>query len=235
MTKIAICDDIEEVSLRMRKTLLAHTFSTNIEVDYFVSGTDLYNGFIKKRYDIVLLDIELSDKKDENGMLISNMIKDIRSDVIIIFFTGQIGYELELLNFEPFRFLRKPIDDNELIIAVDAAIKRLDHWEDKYFGFKYKGIKININIKEIMFLVSQSPYVIVKCVDEQTKFRGKIDDIEQELGEISKDFVRISKSYLVNKVFIKEYTTKGVVLNDGEKLPVSRKYKKQFTEKIEIK
>lgn len=235
MTKIAICDNLEEVSLRMKKVLLMHTFAANIEVDYFVSGMDLYCGFIKKRYDIVLLEIELSNKKDENGMSISNMIKDICPDVIIIFFTGQIGYELELLNFEPFRFLRKPIEDNELIVAVNAAIKRLNCWEDKYFAFKYKGIKINISIKEIMFLVSQSPYVIVKCIDDQTKFRAKIDDVEQEIGEISSDFVRISKSYLVNKRFIKGYTTKEITLSDGEKLPVSRKYKKQFIEKLENK
>lgn len=165
-------------------------------------------------------------------MYISNKIKDLYSDVIIIFFTGQVGYETELLNFEPFRFLSKPIKESDLVAAVDDAIKRLSGWEDKYFTFTINGISFRINLKEIVYFVSQSPYINIKCIDDQIKLRGKMDSIERKLGKISNEFVRTSKSYLVNTAFIKSYTSKEIILSDGEKISLTRKYTKQFIKKM---
>ncbi len=228
MIRVAICDDIEDVCLSLEDILKKHTFSTNIQVDYFCSGIELFNSFIKKQYDLILLDIELSDA--ENGMLISNKIKDVYPNVIIIFFTGKSGYERELLNFEPFRFLSKPIKEKDLILAVEAAIKRLEGWEEKYFIFKINNVGYKANLKEIIYFVSQSPYISIKCIDDQAKFRGKMDDIELELAQKSSDFIRVSKSYLVNKQFIRSYSTKEIVLNNGEKITITRKYTQKFNE-----
>lgn len=230
MVRIAICDDMKDVSLGIKKIICRHDFLTKMQVDCFTSGQDLFANFIKHHYDLILLDIELSD--NENGMYISNKIKDLYSDVIIIFFTGQVGYETELLNFEPFRFLSKPIKESDLVAAVDDAIKRLSGWEDKYFTFTINGISFRINLKEIVYFVSQSPYINIKCIDDQIKLRGKMDSIEHKLGKISNEFVRTSKSYLVNTAFIKSYTSKEIILSDGEKISLTRKYTKQFIKKM---
>lgn len=233
MIKVAICDDIEEVCMGLENVLKKHTFSSKIQIDYFCTGDQLFNSFVKKQYDLILLDIELSDDSDiENGLLISNKIKNVYPNVIIIFFTGKSGYERELLNFEPFRFLSKPIKEKDLILAVEAAIKRLEGWEEKYFSFKINGIGNQINIKEIIYFVSQSPYISIQCIDDQVKFRGKMDSIEHELAQKSSEFIRVSKSYLVNKQFIRSYTTKEIVLSNGEKITITRKYTQNFNEII---
>lgn len=169
MVRVAICDDMKEVSLSIKKIICRHDFSTKIQVDCFTSGEDLIANFIKHHYDLILLDIELSDNKNENGLFISNKIKDLYSDVVIIFFTGKVGYETELLNFEPFRFLSKPIRESDLLAAVDDAIKRLKGWEEKYFNFTINGITFRVNLKEIIYFVSQSPYINIKCIDDQIK------------------------------------------------------------------
>lgn len=230
MLKVAICDDIEEVCLCLEKILNTHAFSVDIQVDYYCSGFDLFGNFIKKQYDLILLDIELSE--NDNGMLISNKIKDLYPNVIIIFFTGKSGYERELLNFEPFRFLTKPIKEKDLILAVDAAIKRLEGWEEKIFSFKVNGIGYKVNLKEIVYFVSQSPYINLKCIDDQIKFRDKMDNIESRLRELSDDFIRVSKSYLVNKKFIRSFSTKEVIMNNGEKITITRRYAQKFKEII---
>lgn len=230
MLKVAICDDIEDVCLCLEKILKTHNFSVEIQVDYFCSGFELFSNFIKKQYDLILLDIELSE--NDNGMLISNKIKDLYSNVIIIFFTGKSGYEKELLNFEPFRFLTKPIKEKVLISAVEAAIKRLGGWEEKDFSFNVNGVGYKVNLKEIVYFVSQSPYINLKCVDDQIKFRDKMDNIENQLRELSDDFIRVSKSYLVNKKFIRSFSTKEIIINNGEKITITRKYVQKFKEII---
>lgn len=57
-----------------------------------------------------------------------------------------------------------------------------------------------------------------------------MDDIELELAQKSSDFIRVSKSYLVNKQFIRSYSTKEIVLNNGEKITITRKYTQKFNE-----
>lgn len=59
-----------------------------------------------------------------------------------------------------------------------------------------------------------------------------MDNIERRLGKISNQFVRTSKSYLVNTAFIKSYTSKEIILSDGEKISLTRKYTKEFTKKM---
>lgn len=110
MKKIAICDDIQEIALSMQLDLQEHTFDEEIVVDAFVSGADLFLKAAKYQYDIIFMDIELcpNDKNRDNGMILSNKIKDLYPEVIFIFFTGNPGYETELLNFEPFRYINKP-------------------------------------------------------------------------------------------------------------------------------
>lgn len=235
MVKVAICDDIEDVCLRMKSVLESYTFSDKIQVDHFCSGDTLFNNFMKKKYDLLLLDIELSDDDKENGMLISQKIKNMYPDVLIIFFSGQCGYERQLLNFEPFRFLEKPVWDDDLIAAVKSAIDRLHGWENQllFFPFKINGITMYVEINKIILFMSQSPYVIIKCVDEEVKFRGKIDNVEKSILKMSSDFIRPSKSFLVNKHFIKRQSSKEILVITGDTITITRKYAKKINENKE--
>ncbi len=146
MIKIAICDDLLPVADSIKKMLGMHCFPTDIAVDTFTSGALLVEQATKKIYDIVLLDIELSQEEAEsgiNGMIVASKIKELYPEVIIIFFTGNLGYERNLLSYEPFRYILKPVVAVDVIDAVDAAIRRISNWQNKYFEIKTKGITIH--------------------------------------------------------------------------------------------
>lgn len=225
--KIAICDDDLYALGHMKKIILEYEFYEKVEVNCFLSGIELLDNAILKKYDIVIIDIELSDDERENGMAISNKIKNAYPNVIVIFITGVAGYERKLLNFEPFRFINKPIKRDSLIYAVQAAMSRIKGW-DKHFGFKFNGITILVEIRKIMFFMSQSPYIIIKCIDDETRFRGKIDCVEKQISKLTDDFIRISKSCLINKCFIKARSSKEIILTSGEIIAVTRKYAKNL-------
>ena len=89
MIRIAICDDIDVFTYHVKKTLQEYNFNTDLEIDVFNSGRSLFEKAIKEKYDIILIDIHLSeDEAEENGMIISNKIKNIYPDIIVIFLTG---------------------------------------------------------------------------------------------------------------------------------------------------
>lgn len=70
MIKIAVCDDMEVVSKNFKKVLISYDFSTEIDGDIFISGNDLCNNAITKKYDSILLDIELTEDNKEIGSTI---------------------------------------------------------------------------------------------------------------------------------------------------------------------
>ena len=124
MIKVAVCDDVIEVGKRLKIVIEDHKFIDDVSVDIFITGEDLYNNAIEKRYDVIFMDIELAhnDESLENGMQLSNRIKMVYPEVLIVFITGFPVDINDLLNFEPFRFIVKPIQNGEVIEAVEKGI-----------------------------------------------------------------------------------------------------------------
>ena len=87
-----------------------------MQVQCYASGTKMLKEFEKEEFDILIMDIELPDDGTDNGMTISQRIKDRFPDTILIFVSGY-NYYRELVNFEPFRFIPKPIDEDRLKIG----------------------------------------------------------------------------------------------------------------------
>lgn len=235
MIKIAVCDDMENIAVGMQETIQKHIFEENIQVDAFTSGKNLFENTVKNRYNLIFLDIELEPGTENglNGMQVSNDIKDLYPDVLIVFFTGNPNYRDELVNFEPFRYIAKPFDEAEVISAVDAAIKRINGWEETFFAFSTNGVRHHVNIKEVILFSSKRPYIEVKSIGNVAHFRGKMDDVEVQVKELSQDFLRPNKSFLVNKKYIKKHSSKELVMSNGERVTITRKYAKDFFENMQ--
>lgn len=234
MKRIAICDDIQEIASSMQSELQEHTFDEKIVVDAFVSGSELFLSATKCQYDIIFMDIELcpEDQTGDNGMILSNKIKNLYPEVVFIFFTGNPGYEAQLLNFEPFRYINKPVRGKQLICAVEDAINRINNWEQKNFYFKKNRVTYSVKLKNILYFSSARPYIQIKTFDDHMTFRGKMDDVEMEVLQQTEDFYRVGKGYLVNLMHVKKYAAKEIEMETGERIPVSRKYMKNLVDRM---
>lgn len=236
MIKIAICDDVPVIVNAIKQTLEKHCFAVDVEVDVFTSGALLAEQAPKKKYDIVFLDIELSQEEAEsgiNGMVVANKIKEEYPEVSIIFFTGNLGYEKKLLNYEPFRYILKPVMDVDVIDAVNAAIRRINNWQDKYFKVKTNGIVLHANLKNIILFSSARPYIEIRFIDnDNITFRGKLDEVEKEISNLTDTFLRPNKSCLLNRKYIKRYSSKDVIMINDEIISITRKYQKKFIESL---
>lgn len=233
MIRIGICDDNESITAGMKAAIMNHDYGVEIEVDAFTSGRDLYESSAKKKYNIVLLDIELdenvSETVDGSGMYLSNKMKQRSPDLLVIFFTGVLGYERKLLNYEPFRYINKPVLDGTIHEVIRDAVNRLLGWETKYFKFKTSGINVSVNIDEIIYFSSQYPNITIHCIDDDnTDFRDSMDNVEKKIQELSDDFMRVSKSFLVNKNYVKSNTSKEIHMKNGDVITIPKKRSKGF-------
>lgn len=243
MIRIAICDDIHGTAEAIKNLLLAHDYGETLEVDCFECGEQLYTQFIKKKYNILLTDIELtpegySNELLKNGMLLADKIRDMYPETIVIFLS-RFSYEKELLKHEPFGFIDKPNGRNDERISenVGKAVRRLKNRAEQETMFKIKsnGITMEKMIKEIIYFESKRPKVIMVTIDEEFIFRSRLDQVQTNIEKSAENFIRVSKSYYINARYIKGYVSREVTMINGAVIPISRKYLEEFRKKVDEK
>ena len=243
MIKIAICDDIPGTAAAIKALLLAHDFGEALEVDCFECGEQLYTQFVRKKYDILITDIELapegySEDMLKNGMLLADEIKDMRPETIVIFLS-RFSYEKDLIRHEPFDFIDKPnLGNNERITEiVGKAIRKLRNRAENETAYRIRANKVTIEIaiKEIIYFESKRPRIKVVMIDDEFLFRGRLDQVQEEIEKSTERFIRVSKSYYINARYIKNYTAKEVEMINGTVVSISRKYLEEFRKKVDEK
>lgn len=241
MINIAICDDIPCVAEVIRDLLIAYDFEEAIEIDCFELGEELYARSIRKKYDILITDIELtpdgySGEMTKNGMLLADAIKDMYPETIVIFLS-RFSYERDLLKHEPFAFIDRPNiggDDERILETVEKAIRKLRHRAEyeNVFWIKIKGVSIGKVVKEIVYFESNRPLVKLVAIDEEYTFRERLDQVQKKIEKSAENFVRVNKSYYINIRYIKRYTSREVEMINGTVISISRKYLENFRKKV---
>lgn len=241
MIKIAVCDDIPYAAEMVKNLLLSHDFGEELEIDCFDNGPDLYDQFIIKKYDILMTDVELtpegySNKLMKNGMLLSDEIKDMFTDTLVIFFS-RFPYGEELLRHEPFGFVPKPNfwHDNRILKLVNEAIGKIRNRVEyaTTIWIKINGVKIGETIKRIKYFESNRPKIKIVTTDEEYTFRGRLDEIQEQIEKSAEIFIRVSKGYYINTRYIKGYSSREVTMTDGKNILISRKYLEDFRKKMD--
>ncbi|MDE5588219.1 MAG: LytTR family DNA-binding domain-containing protein [Acetatifactor sp.] len=240
MIRIAVCDDVPCAAKTIKDLLIIYNFGEGLEIDCFEHGSQLYTQFIKKRYDILITDIELtpdgySSELLKNGMLLADEIKEMYPEVIVIFLS-RFSYEKELLRHEPFGFIDKPNlgNDKRITDIVEKAIRKLRNRAERetVFWFKTKGVSLGKAIKEIVYFESNRPRIRLVTIDDEFIFRGRLDQVQEKIEKSAENFIRVNKSYYINIRCIKGYTSKEITMINDAVIPISRKYLEEFRKKI---
>ena len=210
--RIAICDDEPAHTENIRNAL------PELKMDIYTNPNLLFETVRKgKEYDVIFLDIIMPGF---DGISLARELREINEDAVIVFITGKIefmqtGYEVKafryLLKDQISRGLKKVWDDIEFELAAK---------KDEYFIYGFERQTRRRRYREILYFESNLRRVTLHMKNTADIFYGKLDDIEKG----SPLFVRIHKSFLVNKRHIRNISADAVILSNGEALPVSRKY-----------
>jgi len=186
------------------------------------------------RPDILFLDIAMPEL---NGFEFLNKFETLNFKTI--FTTAYTEYAIKAIKYAAFDFLLKPIDKEELILAINRAQANVLLPSSTEIN-QHKGTRTNlalptnegfsfIDIGEIVFCQSDNSYTIYKLID------GKKIVVSRGLKETSEmlekhDFFRIHQSYLINGKYIRKYnkSNSSVVMSNGEELPISLRRKDEF-------
>ena len=188
--------------------------------------------------DLLFLDIQLSDG---SGFDILNNID--YEPFKIIFTTAYSEYALRAIKFMPLDYLLKPIDAEELKMAVEKAMQRQQgdlHSQMRAFLQQIQtgaaqprvalatadGIHLHY-VRDIIRCASDGNYTMVYFADGSKLFVAKtLKDLEELL--LPYRFERIHKSHLVNVDHLRRYYNRlsgEVEMSDGAVLPVAQRKK----------
>jgi two-component system, NtrC family, response regulator AtoC len=121
MAKILVIDDDSSI----RETLDLYLTEEGYTVETAATGTDGLNKFNQKAPDVVILDIRLPDV---NGFRILEDIREEDENAKVIMITAHHDMEstIRAMKEGAFDYIHKPVDVNELDIAIRKAIHALE-------------------------------------------------------------------------------------------------------------
>lgn len=101
--------------------------------------------------------------------------------------------------------------------------------------FKSRGRILFLPVSEIRWIGADESYVRLCTGQETHLLRETMTHVEDRLDPHS--FLRVHRSFLVNLNFVKEVRTDNegdaaVIMNDGQKIPMSRSFKARILERV---
>lgn len=227
MLRIAIVDDdvnnLNTLSEYANK--YQEEYDEKLVITTFTDGADIAEEY-KAEYDIIILDIKMHFM---DGMRAAELIRQVDSDVIIIFITNMAqfaikGYEVKALNY-----LLKPVSYFALAQELQKAVALIKERKNAYFFMRVENGMMRLNVEEVEYVESKGHQIIVHTKNNSFSTRNSMKNVESLLSGYP--FVRCNNSYLVNLDFV-ESIIDNVVVVGGDELQISRPRKKIFMEAL---
>lgn len=232
MNTVICCDDNIEFCNLMELLLQKYQAEYDIKVVKFYDADELLQFCASNEFDIIYLDIELGEK---NGLKVAKKLKYINPKSLIIYISAYDNYYVDMVQAEPFRFIKKDASDierlnKELKKTLSEAMQRVE--ESTKFSYIFKRNEHTIELNKIRYFhsIARTIHIYGSIGDKPTYFYGKMDELEERLKEKDNCFARISKSYIVNTNYVISMNKNQVRLED-KVLSITAKYRDDFLEK----
>jgi len=117
--KILLAEDDENLGALLREYLIAKGFQT----DLYINGELAYNGFMKNKYDMCILDV-MMPKMD--GFTLAREIRKINSNTPFVFLTAKSLKDDVIEGFAVGAddYMTKPFSMEELLFRIKAILRR---------------------------------------------------------------------------------------------------------------
>jgi DNA-binding LytR/AlgR family response regulator len=210
--------------------------STSLNLVGIYSDSISARNELYKRHDIelIFLDIEMPEM---NGF---DFIGSLDHPPNIIIVSSAPEYALKAFDFNVVDYLLKPVTYSRFCKAVDKTIRYFSRKEQVNTGdeeiFIKKGSSlVKLKIREIMYVEALENYVTLNTKDEKFTIHFTMKAIENQLTPTV--FIRVHRSYIVNKSLIQTIKENSLDLMIGDTLqsiPVGKSYRDFLLDDINV-
>lgn len=195
-----------------------------------VCGTavEAYSLMTEKEVDLIVSDIEMPEM---SGI---DFIKSIKNPPLVIFVTSHRDYALDCYDVSPVDFMIKPLEVPRFFQSIEKARQRFVSPVESLTIKPYIFIRENNNFVQIAYhdieyMISEDNFVKIITPEKVYSPILSLSKMEQSLkGDV---FMRIHRSFMVNREAIQRITKNEVILKSGKALAIGDQYRNQINRK----
>ncbi|MBQ8160753.1 MAG: response regulator transcription factor [Clostridia bacterium] len=178
----------------------------------------------EERKKVLLLDIEM---RDMSGLELARILRDRKEAVEIILVTGHDRYMPDGYDVGALQYLLKPVSMEKLEETLTRARDRLG--EMPHLFFRGASKLLSVAPVDILYLEAEGHHTILhrkagaeRLLDSFSKVRENVE----ERSDLNRCLVPVHRGIMVNLMHVSALERGGVILETGERLPVSRSLEK---------
>jgi len=188
---------------------------------------------LTQKPNIIFLDVELGT---ESGFDVIKEIRPFFNNIPYVIMTTDFDkYAKKAVNNDVLYFLDKPIDPDELVMALAKFEKRFSE-QQKHITIKDKSGHYLMQYADIMYIEANDNYIDIHRTHEKKNTITKtLKEIELLLPDI---FLRVHKSYIINTKFVDSINTTQKTLTLNAKtglIEFDESSKSKVDEKLKLK
>lgn len=218
---LGLCDDEAYVHSHVEEMLKQYSAEKNVKINLFHydSGRQLFEK--KDNLDVLLLDI---DMPETDGIEVGHKIRERNIKYKIIMLTACTDRFRDAFKIEAYRFVSKPIDREELFLAIDDVRERMDVLRkvDVYRD----GIKYSIAQKDILYVESNGSATLVFTLHSEFRSEKSLADWLALLNR--QVFFQCHRSFIINMGMIEDIQKNVINMVNGDKVALSRRLRIPF-------
>lgn len=224
MITIGICDDMEVFRRDIREK--CEKFFTENQLSYqcieFASGEEIlaYEG---EQIQLLFLDIELGSI---SGIEVKTGLEKKDTVSKIVFVTGYDHYMRGAFGTKTLGFVDKPIKNSDVNRWLGRVLEEIQ--ADTVYEFEMNNEIFLVKLREIMYLESAGNYTYLYKRGEKVLLCKQLKVCHEKLDVTC--MLRIHKRYVINLLNVETWRIDKVLLTDGTKLSIGRKYREDAEE-----
>lgn len=218
---VAICDDEAFFREELRSILFAYKAERRLHIDVYQypNGEALLAD--KKIFDIVFLDQQMPGP---NGMQVARTLRSRNITCSIVFVTSYPDFVYESFEVQPYRFLRKPVQTEDITSLMNTFIKH-QKLLSPITVINDSGQTV-IHAKDILYLEGDGKYCTIRTNSTVYHSSKTLAQVYEQLPQHC--FYRPHKSYVVNLYCIDAFDRESATLTNGELVKIGRSKAAEF-------
>lgn len=198
--KVLILEDEPYTLEFFQKLVAGHPLVTQVVA--VSKGTEAISRVAEFLPDVALLDIELADDDELNGIKVAQSLEKFCHNIQFIFLTGYAKYALDSFLVHPYDYIVKPVVKEKLLDSLTGIFKRTKDTSIKKEPLILKvGDRITlINPDDVYFVEKKGFKSYFHCLNEVHEVNNSLNKIIEFLPS---NFIRVHQAFIVNinKIF----------------------------------
>lgn len=221
---IFLCEDIEEHSEHFLKSMneISDEMNLDMKLEVFETAELLLDTLADritagvKLPDVIFADVELPGM---NGIDMGKKVHQMAPNICLILLTAFAEYAILGYETRAYRYLLKPANKEDLYQIFSNIAQRKN--KEKSLVIKVSDEEKVISIADILYMSAEDKYTVIHTSEGDFLDRKSLQYYERCFGDIG--YFRIHRKYLVNLRHHKAIVNGKVILDNNEKLPLSRR------------